>query len=356
MNRPIPYNPDVEHIPADEEQTVDKLNQTFDTILQKTSEDYGHAVRSVHAKSHGILEAKLIVEDGLPPELAQGLFSQPGEHKAYMRFSTNAGDILPDAISLPRGLSLKILNVDGERLPDAEGTTQDFVMVNGKVFQTKTAEDFLKNLKPIAKTTDRMEGAKVALSSVLRGVNSALEAVGIESTKIQSMGGAPNTHPLGQTYYSVTPFRYGDLIAKFSLAPVSADLLELVETEIDASKDPDAVRDAVRTTMRSTEGVWEFRVQLCNDLEKQPIEDPTVEWDEETSPFIRVAFLKASAQDSWGEALRDRVEEHARFSVWTGLEAHRPLGNINRARRRPYQHSAKFRENFNGCPIMEPSR
>ena len=47
------------------------------------------------------------------------------------------------------------------------------------MFKAKTAEDFLGNLKLLAKTTDRMEGAKVALSSVLRGVNKTLEAVGV---------------------------------------------------------------------------------------------------------------------------------------------------------------------------------
>ena len=44
-----------------------------------------------------------------------------------------------------------------------------------------------------------------------------------------------------------------------------------------------------------------------------------------------------------------------RFAVWTGLTAHQPLGNINRARNEPYRHSARFRERFNGCPIHEPS-
>ena len=45
-------------------------------------------------------------------------------------------------MSTPRGLALKIIGVDGERLPDAGGHTQDFVMVNGPVFQAKTAEKF----------------------------------------------------------------------------------------------------------------------------------------------------------------------------------------------------------------------
>ncbi len=138
----------------------------------------------MHAKAHGVLEGTLIVDAGLPPELAQGLFAMPGEHKIYMRMSTNAGDILPDTISLPRGLALKVLDVQGERLPGAEGTTQDFVMVNGKVFQAKDADKFLGSLRMLAKTTDRMESTKKAMSSVLRGVNTALEAVGVESTTL----------------------------------------------------------------------------------------------------------------------------------------------------------------------------
>ena len=130
---PVRYIPEVEDVKPDEGQTIDKLCETFDTILETTAEDYGHAVRSVHAKANAILEGTMTVEPGLPPELAQGLFATPGDHKVYMRMSTNAGDILPDAVSLPRGLALKVLDVPGERLPDAVGDTQDFVMVNGTV-------------------------------------------------------------------------------------------------------------------------------------------------------------------------------------------------------------------------------
>jgi catalase len=352
---PVRYSTDVETIQSNEQQTVSELNETFDIILKRTAEDYGHAVRSVHAKAHGILEAMMNVKDGLPPELSQGLFSRPGTYKTYMRISTNAGDILPDAISLPRGLALKVVGVSGKRLPDAAGSTQDFVMVNGPVFQAKTAEKFLGSLKMLAKTTDRMEGTKKVMSSVLQGVNTALETVGISSTTVQSLGGAPNADPLGETYYSVTPFRYGDYIAKFSVRPVSKDLTDLTGREIDAQDQPDAIREAVRAEMQHLVGEWEFCVQLCRDLEKQPVEDPTVEWDEEEAPFVAVATLRADPQDTWEEAKVRHVDEEMRFSVWTGLEAHRPLGNINRARKAPYEHSSKFREGFNRCPIHEPS-
>ena len=352
---PVRYSPDVEKIAANEGKTIEGLNETFDKILDRVAKDSSHAVRSVHTKAHGILEGTLRIDAGLPPELAQGLFSTPGEHKVYMRMSTNAGDILPDAVSLPRGLAIKVLDVAGERLPDAEGTTQDFVMVNGKVFQAPNAEKFLGSLKLLAKTTDRIEGVKVAASSVLRGVNKALTAIGIESPTLGSLGGAPNVDPLGETYYSVTPFRYGDHIAKFSVAPVAPALTTLTGTEIDASGRPDAIRETVRSEMAGIEGVWEFRVQLCRDLKRQPVEDPTVEWNEDEAPFQRVATITVRPQDSWDATRVDAVDERMRFAVWTGLAAHRPLGDINWARNAPYRHSAEFRQRFNGCPIHEPT-
>ena len=351
---PVRYSPAVEEIGPDEGETIEGLQATFGTILETTARDYGHAVRSVHAKAHAILHGRLVVAGNLPPALAQGLFARPGEHEAYLRISTNAGDILPDAISLPRGLALKVLDVEGERLPGAAGTTQDFVMVNGPVFQTRTAAQFLGNLKLLARTTDRLEGTKTVLSSVMRGVNSALAAVGVESPKVQSLGGAPNVDPLGETYYSVTPFRYGDHIAKFSLAPVSPGLLALSGRRIDASGRPDAIRETLQAEMAGIDGAWELRVQLCRDLERQPVEDPTVPWDEVEAPFETVATLTVPRQDSWEPSRVQAVDEGMRFSVWTGLAAHRPLGNINRARRDTYRHSAQFRAGVNGCPMHEP--
>ena len=352
---PVAFRPDVEQQQADEQETVQGLNETFDTILNRTAEDYGHAVRSVHAKSHGVLEGELIVDADLPPELAQGLFAKPGRHKAILRMSTNAGDILPDAISLPRGLAMKVFDVAGERLPGAEGTAQDFVMVNGKVFLAPTAKKFLGNLKLLARTTDRMEGTKKAVSATLRGVRHAFEAVGAEApAAVAALGGAPNVEPLGETYYSATPFRYGDYIAKFSLKPIAPAMLALTGKEIEVDGRQDAIREEVQKEMKTIDAAWEFRVQLCRDLEKQPVEDPTVEWKEDEAPFVRVGVVHAARQDSWDAAQVSHINEQTRFSVWTGIADHRPLGNVNRARRDTYRHSADFRALRNGCPYHEP--
>jgi len=356
INSPVRYSADIEDVLPDEQKTVDGLNEAFDEILERTSTDYAHAVRAVHAKSNGVLQGELEIDANLSVELAQGLFATPGKHLVYIRLSTNAGDILPDVISLPRGFALKVLGAEGDRLGKASDSTQDFVMVNGPVFQAKTAAKFLGNLELLAKTTDRIEGVKKAVSVGLQGVRRAFEAVGMEApSAVNALGGAPQSEPLGETYYSVTPFRYGDYIAKFSIKPIAASMVAITGKEIDVDGRENAIREQVRSEMTGMNAEWEFRVQLCRDLSKQPVEDPTVKWDEAEAPFERVAVIRALLQDSWEPNLVETVDEQMRFSVWTGLAAHQPLGNINRARRDTYQHSADFRAGFNGCPMHEPA-
>ena len=272
-----------------------------------------------------------------------------------LRLSTNAGDILPDVIGLPRGLAMKVLDVPGERLPGSEGAAQDFIMTNGSVFTAKTADKFLGNLKMLAKTTDRLEGTKKAVSAVLRGVRGALGAVGVDSPAINSLGGAPNVKPLSETYCSVTSFRYGDYIAKFSLKPVASAMTALTAQVVKIKGREDASREELQKEMRGIDAEWEFRAQLCRDLGKQPVEDSTVEWDEEDAPFVKVGTVRVAAQDSWEPARVERINEQTRFSIWTGIVAHQPLGNINRSRRDTYRHSADFRARVNGCPYHEPA-
>ena len=355
MTAPIRYVPDVEKVQPDEGQTIGKLEEQFQHILETTSKDYGHAVRSVHAKAHGIARGTFTVASGLPDELAQGLFARPGSYEAILRISTNAGDILDDSISLPRGLALKVLGVEGERLAGSEAdTTQDFVLVNGPAFAAKDAKAFLGNLSLLAKTADVGEGAKKAVSAVLRGTAAALGAVGIESATLTQLGGAPQVHPLGATYYSQTPFRFGAYIAKWSLTPVSKALTALKDETIAIHGRPDAIREELNRDMVEHGGTWEFQVQLNTDLDAMPIEDATVVWDEKTSPFRTVATLVVEPQTAWARGITDTSDDQLAYNVWHGLAAHRPLGGVNRARNETYRKSHAFRAEFNGCPMHEP--
>jgi hypothetical protein len=351
---PVPFDPSFEHFEPDEAETARELTDTLRGIMEVTAKDYGHAVRSVHAKSHGILRGELQVFDVLPPELAQGIFATAGTYPVVMRFSTNPGDILDDSISLPRGLAMKIVGVPGERLPNSPGADQDLVMVNGPAFSAPSAKAFLKTLRLLAKTTDTPQILKKAVSAAFRSAESLVEAVGGKSPTLIALGGHPNTHVLGETFYTQAPFLYGRYVAKFSVAPVSPNLTALTGAKVDTSGKPNALREAVSGVFSTQSGEWELRVQLMTDPETMPIEDSSVPWSEEESPYIAVGRITVGPQDAWSEAAERHVDNGMAFSPWHGVVDHRPLGSIMRVRKPAYEMSSGFRSEHNGCPIMQP--
>lgn len=358
----IPYDPVFEEVDADEAETIASLIESLHKISTITYEDSGHATRAVHAKSHALLRGELQVSADLPPEYAQGLFSGAGRYPVVLRLSTSPGDILDDKVSTPRGLAFKVLNVTGPRLPGAEPMpTQDFLMVNGPAFLTPDAKRFAANLKLLAATTDKAEGAKKILSAALRGLESLVEAVGGESATLKSLGGHPLTNPLGETYFTQVPFRHGRYMAKYSIAPSSPALMALTDAAVDLDDEPDGLRRAISAFFAAQGGEWEVRAQLCADLDTMPIEDASVVWPDDISPHVVVGRIMVAAHPPVADADITAAEDGLFFSPWNALEAHRPLGSVNRARQRAYESSGAFRaerdgmafgsQGVGGCPV-----
>jgi hypothetical protein len=293
------------------------------------------------------------VLDNLPPQLAQGLFGKAGTYDVLLRWSSPPAEQLPDGVSTHRAVAMKVLNVPGERFDTAKsGNSQDFLMVNGPVFSAPDPQGFLKSVKMLASTTNASETGKKIISAVLRTAENALEAVGGESGMLKALGGEPQHHPLGETYFSQTPYLYGQYMAKLSLAPVAPELLALDGASI--KTEDDAQRHAIGSHFTSQGGEWELRVQLNVDVEKMPIEDASVEWPQELSPFIAVARVRLEPQTSWDASL-EKLEDEIAYDQWNCLVEHRPLGSVNRARRQVMATSREFRSKFNRCPIHEPS-
>src|SRR5450631_1332054 len=355
LAEPVAYEPGFEVREEDEIATGTGLLETLRKISETTFKDAGHATRSVHAKSHGLLRAELRVLDGLPPALAQGIFAKAGRWPVVMRLSTIPGDILDDSVSTPRGLAIKVIGVQGARLEGSEdAVTQDFVLINGPTFLTPGAKKFLSSLRLLASTTDKAPRLKKALSAVLRGTEKLIEAFGAKSGSVMALGGHPETHILGETFYSQVPMLYGRYMAKVSVAPVSAELTKLVDAPLNVNAKPNGLRDAVVAFFAANRGEWEIRVKLCKDLEKMPIEDASVTWPEELSPYVAVGRITADPQVAWNEARSSAVDDGMAFSPWHGVAAHRPIGSIMRVRKAAYEMSAKFRAEHNGRQIAEP--
>lgn len=351
------YTPDVEITEGDEDATAQGLVDAFKSIVAKTHEDLGTAQRGVHAKSHALLEGELLVHDDLDDEQAQGIFERGRRYPVLIRMSAIPGDPIRDSVSLPRGFSIKIIGVDGKRLPGSEGeTTQDFLMATAPAFSAARPEGFLANVRLLAKTTDRAEWAKAALSKVLQPVEAALEAVGLESEMLKGFGGYPPTNPIGDRYYTQAPFRFGDFIAKFDIVPQSANFRALTDQPIDESRGENAIREALLDVFTREGGAWTLRAQLARDVEANPIEDASVPWPEGDNPYIPLATITVQPQTSWSPERAETIDQRTAFRPWHGVEAHRPLGAIMRARRTVYPAVQSYRAELNGCPMHEPRR
>ena len=355
------YAPDIERPAPDEHVVFDEISRTMQHITRTMAAHYRHAYRPVHAKSHGVLVGTLEVLPGLPEPLAQGLFAQPGSYPVVMRFSTNPGDLLADNVSSPRGLAVKVLNVEGAMLESNAGaTTQDFVCVNANAFAAPDPAGFLETLKLLDNTLLLPEGVKHAVSVGAQAANAVLKLAHIPSAALESLG-APATHILGESFSTVAPLRYGGYVAKIGFAPESANLRELTGKHVDLGADYNALEEIIKTFFRHESATWEVKVQLAlseaaldEEHKDFPIEKADKPWPEEKSPWQTVARITVTAQNSYSDARQLFVDEQLSFNPWHALAAHQPLGGIMRARRKAYEEASKYRAQRNNRVIAEP--
>ena len=351
------YTPEIEAIRANEQEVSAQIADTMRRISTAVGDQFRHTMRPVHAKSHGLLRAKLTIEGDVPEQYRQGLFAEPGTFDAIVRLSTTPGDILPDSVSSPRAWAIKVIGT-----PEAAATlpgheqhhTQDFLCQTGKAFGVADAEAFLKQTLFFEKHATDSATLKEAVSTAARLAESAIEAVGGRIGTLRKLG-YPETHILGESFYSQTPLRYGNYIAKIAFVPASKNLIALKDKKLGHSGNYSALRDAVVRFFKTEGAEWNVCAQLATDLEKTPIEDASVVWPEELRPYVTVARLTAEPQEAYSAARRIFVDEHLSFSPWHGLLAHQPLGNINRARKLAYRAAASLRRTREDRREIEPT-
>ena len=342
-----------ETVQPGEADTIQRIIEVQQGLMEKVARrDGGRIVRAGHAKSHGLLKGELRVLDGLPEPLRQGLFAEARTYPALARMANVPSEVITDRVSTQRGLSFKVLGVEGEMLPGHEGRgTQDFVLDSGKRFPNADAAGFLRTISAVKAVTNVPQAAKVAFSAANRGANAVLNAVGLDSAPLDFFGHPPR-HPLAEEYYTQAAIRYGDYVARLGIVPVLPGMDGL--PDIDPSADPDALRTATVAYFRENPAEFEVRVQLCTDLRRMPVEDSSAEWDEAESPYQPVARLRFPVQDACSPARQAFVDERLAFCPGHGLAAHRGLGSVMRARMVAYPVLADWRRRSNGVEPVEP--
>jgi hypothetical protein len=163
------------------------------------------------------------------------------------------------------------------------------------------------------------------------------KSTGLLKGELRVLDGLPE--PLRQglfatarSYPAVVRLAQGPGEAKMGVSP---DLVAMIDRTLDTSADPDAFRTAVVERFRTRGAEFELRVQLCTSLDSMPVEDASVPWPEDESPYVAVARLVLPPQDA-----------HT-------LAAHRPLGSPMRARLGTYQALSLYRHQQNGRSQVE---
>lgn len=351
----VRYDDSVEVPFPDEAEFTRRVLESMGRMRSAQYEKHRHAIRDAHAKSHGVLKGTLAIHGGLAPELSQGLFARPATYPIVVRLSTSPSVIQTDAIGAPRGFAMKIIGVEGPKvLPENTGdVTQDFLLINAPTLPFADVESYLKAQLLNERRTHAPEAVSKIISKVGIGLNTLTQLAGRKNKLLEAIA-TPNTHILGHTYFSAGALRYGDYIAKLSIVPVSENVRALAETPVDLST-VSPIRDMAAAFFKRSGAEYELRVQLCTDLEKMPVEDVSVAWDEALSPFRPVGRISFPVQDIDTPTRRVSGDDALSFNPWHCLQAHRPLGNIMRIRRHAYDASARYRRSMNVQPAREPA-
>ena len=268
------------------------------------------------AAAHGTLE----VLDGLPVFARHGLFQSPGVHEVWMRLSNGGLDNAPDATRFVRGLGMRVFGVHGaSALGNEPASSQDFTLINQEVFAFPGSAAFVDCIVAAS------HGKRLLLSHLLsryglaapRQLLRMLRAVG------KAFGGFA-TDPL----FSTLPIANGPYATRVRLLPSSAN------GKPAPRRCKDWVADiSARLAQRPLH--WDLQLQFYVDDNRTPIEDASVNW---STPYTTVARLMLPQQETdsgSGRALARKMDATP-FDPWHALAAHRPLGDVQRARKGVY--------------------
>ena len=318
-----------EQIGKDEAERFAGYARQFAAIQERKSKRQG-AGRALHRKQLTAAKGRLEILGDLPEFARQGLFATSGANfDVMLRLSNGGFDRAADRTPDVRGFAIRVLGVQGESaLGNGAAQSQDFTLINQSAFGFPQSEEFVAFVAAAAES-------KGALLRYLFGRYGLIGGPARLLRMLKTMGkpfGGFATEP----FFSAVPMACGPYAVRVRLLPLAGN----------GAVTPGANRDwgadfADRLT--SQELQWELQLQPYVSEALTPIEDASVDWP---SPYTTVARLRLPVQDctsAAGQSLAQQVEA-AVFDPWQALVQHRPLGDVQRARKVVYFASQKGRQ------------
>ncbi len=334
-----------EVIPDNEAATIQEVVRLSTELLDQKP---NLTVREQHPKSHGCLKAEFIVEQ-IPEHLRYGIFRTPRTYPAWIRFSNGSSSPQADAKGDARGMAIKLLGVEGEKLleTDRQAETQDFILINYPVFFLKNAQDALEFSQAVRILKKLPPFAPLKLLALLF---TYLLSHPQQAAIIKALKKLVITDLLQEQYWSTLPYKLGPHAIKFSTKPQSESLHAVAVP----STGENFLRDVMVQRLSEQDAYFDVLIQLQTNPDQMPIEDPTVEWREADSPWIKVATLKIPKQ-IFDTPDRRQFDENLSYNPWHALPEHQPLGGISRVRKHVYEALSTLRHQLNQQPAHEPT-
>ncbi|MBV4459523.1 catalase family protein [Pseudomonas sp. COR58] len=330
----------LEQIPPGEAAMTQDVIQTAVRIVDQHRESTRY-LRDAHAKAHGCVKAQVQVLPDLAENLRRGVFSEPGKvWQATVRLSN--GNAYPqfDSIRDARGMAIKLHDVPGKQLLDGRQDLheQDFVMFSHPNFFVSDVAEYRQNVAAQA------DGKQVM--AFFPGWDPRTWQVRHLFIALATLS-APPESPTRTTYFSVSPYRFGDANAKFRVTPDpdNCPAYTLPKQNRDL---PNFLRSALNQQL-STDRVpacFALQIQRQDARAFMPIEDTSIEWREQDAPFETVARITLPPQD-FDTPAQNLQCDNLSFNPWFGIEAHRPIGGINRLRKAVYEAVSDYRHSRN---------
>ncbi|KAK4942405.1 hypothetical protein LTR10_017852 [Elasticomyces elasticus] len=327
----------VQSKPEDEDEDIKAVADMINEIQRAQYNSHRHCYTGTHARSQGIIKGTLKTEPNLPPHLKQSMFAEEREWPVICRYSSEPGDPgLDDRIPQPRGFAMKVFDVHGEFFDAGKDIpTQDVE------FNSTPAIDLAT-----AKVTREIIELRIKYGNNQSELYKHLEAR--KDTELQKARDTVyNTHLESTRQYSQTAYRFGDYVIKYCLVPNTATQKKLYEETVKPADGPDILHLWLQEFHKEHDAEYLFQVQLCENLEDQPVEYCGKVWDPEKYPWQTVACLTVPKQDSFNYALKNFWEDRLRVDPWMGLKTLEPLGGPNRLRRVVYPASSALRRKMN---------
>jgi len=309
-----------EQIAADEAERFARYGEQFAALQARKSKRYGNG-RALHRKQLTAALGTLEVLPDLPAFARHGLFAKPGPHEVWVRLSNGGMDRAPDARPDIRGFSLRVFGVHGDSaLGNGPAKSQDFLLINQEKFAFPKSDEFVEFVVAASQGNGALLKHLIKRYGLLGGPARLVQML---KTVSKPFGGFA-TEPV----FSCVPIACGPYAVRVRLVPAVGNGKAVSGANKDWGAD-------FSGRLRQHALEWELQLQPFINEQITPIEDASVNW---SSPYTTVARLLLPQQDTGstdGQSLATETEASV-FDPWQALAAHRPLGDVQRARKVVY--------------------